>query len=75
MKQKILFVLSLLFGLMFINSGLNKFLNYMPIPEDLPEKMMSAMTAMLEIGWLMPLVGIVEIIAGILFIIPNSNKN
>ncbi|UTD16585.1 DoxX family membrane protein [Tenacibaculum mesophilum] len=72
MKQKILFVLSLLFGLMFINSGLNKFLNYMPIPEDLPEKMMSAMTAMMEIGWLMPLVGIVEIIAGILFIIPKT---
>lgn len=72
MKQKILFVLSLLFGLMFINSGLNKFLNYMPIPEDLPEKMMSAMTAMMEIGWLMPLVGIAEILGGILFIIPKT---
>ncbi|WP_440122199.1 DoxX family protein [Tenacibaculum sp. Ill] len=72
MKQKILFVLSLLFGLMFINSGLNKFLNYMPMPEDLPEKMMSAMTAMMEIGWLMPLVGIAEILGGILFIIPKT---
>ncbi|MGG6230378.1 DoxX family protein [Tenacibaculum sp. SDUM215027] len=72
MKQKILFVLSLLFGLMFINSGLNKFLNYMPMPEDLPEKMMSTMTAMMEIGWLMPLVGIAEILGGILFIIPKT---
>ncbi|MDO6674583.1 DoxX family protein [Tenacibaculum sp. 1B UA] len=72
MKQKILFVLSLLFGLMFINSGLNKFLNYMPMPEELPEKMMSAMTAMMEIGWLMPLVGIIEILGGILFIIPKT---
>ncbi|CAM1362892.1 DoxX family protein [Tenacibaculum litoreum] len=72
MKQKFLLALSLLFGLMFINSGLNKFFNYMPMPEDLPEKMMSAMTAMMEIGWLMPLVGIVEIIGGILFIIPKT---
>lgn len=72
MKQKVLFVLSLLFGLMFINSGLNKFLNYMPIPEDLPEKMMSTMTAMTEIGWLMPLVGIAEILGGVLFIIPKT---
>ncbi len=72
MKQKILFVLSLLFGLMFINSGLNKFLNYMPMPENLPEKMMSAMTAMMEIGWLMPLVGFAEILGGILFIIPKT---
>ena len=72
MKQKILFVLSLLFGLMFINSGLNKFLNYMPVPENLPEKMISAMTAMMEIGWLMPLVGFAEILGGILFLIPKT---
>src|SRR5690606_7347993 len=37
MKRKILFVVSLLFGLMFINAGLNKFFNYMPVPDDLPE--------------------------------------
>ena len=71
MKQKILFVLSLLFGLMFINAGLNKFLNYMPVPDDLPETMIKSMTAFMEIGWIMPLVGIVEIVAGVLFIIPK----
>lgn len=71
MKQKITFVICLLFGLMFLNSGLNKFFNYMPIPEDLPEEMMKMSTAMAEIGWLFPLVGIVEIIGGILFIIPK----
>ena len=42
------------------------------MPEELPEKMMSAMTAMMEIGWLMPLVGIIEILGGILFIIPKT---
>lgn len=32
MKQKIITVVSVLFGLMFINAGLNKFFNYMPVP-------------------------------------------
>jgi len=64
MKNKILFVVSLLFGLMFINAGLNKFFNYMPMPEST----MKVMTAFGDIGWLIPLVGVVEIIGGVLFI-------
>lgn len=68
MKKKIIFGVSLLFGLMFINSGLNKFLNYMPVPKDLPENLMKVMTAFMEIGWLMPLIAIAEIIGGLLFI-------
>ena len=71
MKNKILFIVCLLFGLMFINAGLNKFLNYMPVPKDLPESMMKVMGAMMQISWLMPLVGIIEITGGILFIIPK----
>ncbi len=68
MKRKFLFVVSVLFGLMFINSGLNKFFNYMPMPEDLPEKMMKLFTAFMEIGWLMPLIAVAEIVGGLLFI-------
>ncbi len=68
MKNKILFGVSLLFGLMFINSGLNKFFNYMPMPDDLPEGMMKVVTAFMTIGWLMPLVAIAEIVGGALFI-------
>ena len=68
MKNKILFGVSLLFGLMFINSGLNKFFNYMPMPKDLPEKMMKVMGAFMEIGWLLPLIAIAEITGGVLFI-------
>ena len=71
MKQKILFGICLLFGLMFINAGLNKFLNYMPMPADLPLKMVNSMKAFMEIGWLLPLVGFVEIISGLLFIMPR----
>ena len=68
MKKKILFVVSVLFGLMFINSGLNKFFNYMPMPEDLPDKMMKLFTAFMEVGWLMPLIAVAEIVGGLLFI-------
>jgi putative oxidoreductase len=68
MKNKILFCVSLLFGLLFINSGLNKFFNYMPMPKDMPEKMMKAMGAFMEIGWLLPLIAIAEITGGVLFI-------
>ena len=71
MKNKILFVLCLLSGLMFINAGLNKFFNYIPVPEDMPEKTMKMFTAMMEITWLMPLLAAFEIIGGILFIVPR----
>lgn len=72
MKNKIIFVVSLLFGLMFINAGLNKFFNYMPVPEDMPANLVKAMTAIMQISWLMPLVGVVEVIAGALFIFPKT---
>ncbi len=71
MKMKILLVVGILFGLMFINAGLNKFFNYIPVPADLPEKMMKAMTAMMAINWLMPLIAVAEIIGGTLFMIPK----
>jgi|ERR1700691_4185511 uncharacterized membrane protein YphA (DoxX/SURF4 family) len=72
MKNKILFVFCLLAGLMFINAGLNKFFQYMPTPKDMPEKMVKAVMAFVQIGWLMPLVGIFEVIGGLLLIIPRT---
>jgi uncharacterized membrane protein YphA (DoxX/SURF4 family) len=56
---------------MFLNAGLNKFFNYMPVPKDLPESMMKVMGAFMQISWLMPLVGVIEIVGGILFMIPK----
>ena len=73
MKNKILFGLSILFGLIFINAGLNKFFNYMPVPEDLPENLVSLMEAIKQIEWLMPLIAVAEILGGILFI-PNKTR-
>lgn len=56
---------------MLTNSGLNKFLNFMPLPENMPEKLTQLMASLTEIGWLMPLVGGVEVVAGLLFMIPK----
>jgi uncharacterized membrane protein YphA (DoxX/SURF4 family) len=72
MKRTILFVLCLLTGLFFMNAGLNKFLNYMPAPKDMPDKMLKMGMAFAEIGWLMPLVGTMEIVGGLLLIIPRT---
>ena len=69
MKSKILWVVCILFGLMFINSGLNKFFNYMPMPEDIPAEMLEIMGAFNTIGWLMPLVALIEILGGVLVLI------
>jgi uncharacterized membrane protein YphA (DoxX/SURF4 family) len=71
-KNKVLFVFALLFGLLFINAGLDKFFHFMPMPKDLPEKMLKAFDAFTEIGWLMPLVGIAEFVGGLLIILPRT---
>ncbi|MBK8805166.1 MAG: DoxX family protein [Bacteroidales bacterium] len=71
MKKNILLVVCILFALIFINAGLNKLLHYIPVPEDMPENMMKMSAAFEQIGWLMPLIAIVEIIGGILFMIPK----
>jgi len=68
MKSKVLFVLCLLAGLMFMNAGLDKFLHYMPVPKDMPEKMVKSGKAFMEIGWLLPLVGSAEFVGGLLLI-------
>lgn len=70
MKNKILFVLSLLFGLMMINSGLNKFFYYMPMPEMTEEQIM-VFESFVHIQWILPLVAFTEILGGLLIAIPK----
>ena len=70
MKNKILLVLTIFFGLMMVNSGLNKFFNYMPMPEVSPE-MMTVLSALLTTEWIMPLVAVAEIVGGVLITIPK----
>ena len=64
-------ILSTLFGLMFLNAGVDKFLHYMPMPELTPEEL-KLWEAMASLIWLMPLVGAIELLGGLLFIFPKT---
>ena len=71
-KGKVFFVVALLFGLLFINAGLDKFFHYMPLPENSPGNVPKVFIPFMEIGWLMPLVGLAQIIGGLLIIISKT---
>lgn len=64
-------ILCVLFGLMFINAGLDKFFHYMPMPEIKPEEM-KIYEAFGAIVWLMPLIACIELLGGLLFIFPKT---
>jgi putative oxidoreductase len=61
-----------LFALLLINGGLDKLIHYMPQPESLPEELMKDNAAFAEIVWLMPLVGVAELLGGLLILIPKT---
>ncbi len=71
MKSKILTGVSFLYGLMMINAGLNKFLEYMPVPE-LAEPVANLFACMAESQWILPLLAVAEIVGGVLVIIPKT---
>lgn len=72
MKDKILMVLCGLVGLGMVVFGLNKFLNFMPVPEDMPQAAKDAFGHLIGLGWLMPLIAMGEIVGGALFAFPKT---
>jgi putative oxidoreductase len=72
MKNKIFNIVSALFGLLLINGGLNKFFNYLPVPENLPEPLLKDSKALMEISWLMPLIATAELTGGLLILFPRT---
>lgn len=58
----------ILLGVGLIVFGLNKFLNFMPFPPMEPE-MGSWMEALMATGFVMPLVAVVETLAGLMLLI------
>ncbi|MCW8312787.1 MauE/DoxX family redox-associated membrane protein [Sphingobacterium thalpophilum] len=64
-------ILCILFGLLFINAGLDKLLHYMPVP-PMDINMQKVFEAFITIRWLLPLVAIIEIIGGALFLFPRT---
>lgn len=72
MKDKIFKVVSVLFSLMMINGGLNKFFNYIPVPADMPAELARDNAALMEIVWLMPLIASVEVAGGLLLLFSKT---
>lgn len=72
MQKKVLHVLSIIFGLLLINGGLDKFYHYMPIPPDLPDPLVKDTAAIMEIVWLLPLIGMAEMVGGLLILFSKT---
>jgi len=72
MKEKVILVVRILFGLMFVNAGLNKFLGYMPMPE-MSEQAGALMGAFGATGYMFPLIAVTELIAGVLILTKKCN--
>ena len=54
-------------GLIFVVFGLNYFLNFIALPPMTPEAM-SFMGALMETGYMLPLVKIIEVVAGLMLL-------
>ena len=63
-------IICVLFGLFMLNSGLNKLLQYLPMPE-LTEAQLEMFGHFMAIKWLLPLVALAEIVGGLFFILPK----
>lgn len=68
MNSKLTMILRIFLGLILVVFGANKFFGFMPSME-LPEGAMALMDAMVKSGYLLKLVGITEIVAGLLLLV------
>lgn len=68
MKSKILNVIRILFGLILIVFGANKFLHFMPMPE-LSGQAGDFMGALGKTGYMFPVIGAVELTVGVLLVL------
>lgn len=64
-------ILCVLFGLMFITTGLDNFLHFLPTPPMSPEEL-KIWEAMAGLIWLLPLITTIQIIGGLLFVLPKT---
>ena len=44
----------------------------MPVPDDLPAALMNDFRALIEIAWLMPLIGAAEVVGGLMLLVPKT---
>lgn len=68
MNSKVFLVLRIIFGVFLVVFGSNKFLNFMPPPDVMPDAVMAVFAALMSTKTFI-LVGLVEILAGISLLI------
>jgi putative oxidoreductase len=66
--KKAQLIVRILLGLILVIFGLNKFLQFMPMPA-MPEAAGEFMGALVKSGYIMPIVAIIEIAVGVLLLI------
>lgn len=71
MKSKITLVLRIILGFIFFASGLAGLLNLVPVPTDLPERLVTFNTGLMASIYFMPFLKIVETLCG-LMLLTNS---
>ena len=67
MNATVFKVIRIIFGVLLVIFGANKFFNFMPGPQEIPEPVMNYMAALISTKTL-ELVGIVEVVAGLAFV-------
>lgn len=68
MKTKILFAVQILVGILLLIFGLNKFLHFMANP-PVSEEMGMFMMALAKTGYIFPIVGAIQVLSGLSFIL------
>ncbi len=63
------FVARILLGLIFFVFGLNGFLNFIPIPQEMPEAQMQFMTGLMATKYFFPLLKGTEVVCGALLLL------
>lgn len=67
--NKLPLIARLLLGLMFFVFGLNGFLNFIPTPTDLPEKLQAFTGGLMASGYFFPLLKGTEVVCGLLLLL------
>ncbi|NND63031.1 MAG: DoxX family membrane protein [Flavobacteriaceae bacterium] len=61
-------ILKILLALVLLAFGLNKFIGFLPLPE-LPENASSFMTSLDATGYVLPAIGVLEIVIGLMLLL------
>ncbi|MEW6058018.1 MAG: DoxX family protein [Bdellovibrionota bacterium] len=67
--SKLPLIARILLGLIFFVFGLNGFLNFIPVPPNLPEKLQAFTTGLMATGYFFPFLKATEVICGLLLLI------